>query len=78
MVPAKQASYKRMELTGKHYSYPTEVLPHLLIPSVVTGFPALFHGSRKAAHVRPHRTYLVVFDGLTLTHLMLCNVDKLP
>lgn len=70
-----------MELSGKYYGYPTDVLLHLFIPSVVTGFPASFHDSHKAAHIRPHtqgRTYMVVVDGLTLTHMMQCNVDKLP
>ncbi|KAK1773370.1 hypothetical protein QBC45DRAFT_340067, partial [Copromyces sp. CBS 386.78] len=43
-----------MEPSGKYYGYPTDVLLHLFIPSVVTGFPASSHGSHKPAHVRPH------------------------
>ncbi|EGZ69517.1 hypothetical protein NEUTE2DRAFT_131916 [Neurospora tetrasperma FGSC 2509] len=46
--------HTEMGLSGKYYGYPTDVLLHLFIPSVVTGFPASFHDSHKAAHARPH------------------------
>ncbi|KAK3485458.1 uncharacterized protein B0T23DRAFT_400037 [Neurospora hispaniola] len=46
--------HTEMGLSGKYYGYPTDVLLHLFIPLVVTGFPASFHDSHKAAHVRPH------------------------
>lgn len=62
--------HTEMGLSGKYYGYPTDVLLHLFIPSVVTGFPASFHDSHKAAHVRPHtqgKTDMVVVDGLMLT-----------
>ncbi|KAK3949597.1 hypothetical protein QBC32DRAFT_219329, partial [Pseudoneurospora amorphoporcata] len=47
-------SRTEMEPSGKYYGYPTDVLLHLFIPSVVTGFPASSHDSHKPAHVRPH------------------------